>query len=92
MTNMHDGPDALIPLTRRQRAQRAQEVAEVLDVFNAPFRAVEDRARAHRWQECGYRADFASEATHDRECPGMDPEPTLFNMPAPGPQVRGYHP
>lgn len=28
-----------------------------------------DNADAHTWRECGHRADYASPAEHDRDCP-----------------------
>jgi len=32
----------------------------------------ESRPEEHDWRDCGYRADFASEAEHDRDCPELD--------------------
>lgn len=27
---------------------------------------------AHEWRTCGHRADYASDAEHDRDCPAVD--------------------
>lgn len=31
----------------------------------------------HTWRDCGHRADYTSEAEHDRDCPAFDPDPAV---------------
>lgn len=38
----------------------------------AAARLAERQAAGHEWRTCGHRADYASEAEHDRDCPASE--------------------